>query len=205
MFRPPRHAAFTLIEMITVIAIIALLAGLVLAVNGLVQQKSARSRADAEIRMLSTAIESYKNDNGGYPESNTSDTLDARAVSDPMKYASASQFLYGELTGDTKFTGMASNMTKNYAPDFWKPSRLGGFKTNGVVTYIQDPFGNSYGYSTIGLAAEQTYRAQLAANPANTARPNAANPQGYNPTFDLWSTCGDASVPANVAKWAKNW
>jgi prepilin-type N-terminal cleavage/methylation domain-containing protein len=203
---PPRPAAFTLVEMITVIAIIAILAGLVLAVNGLVQSKSAKARADAEIRMLCSAVESYKTDNGGYPQDSTkTDTLDARTNTSADatlggRYSLASQFLYAQLTGDTNYTGA---ITRNYAPDFWKPSRLGGPKTNGVVTsvwYIMDPYGNSYGYSTIGLLAEQNYRTALATSPG-ASRPQ--NAQGYNPTFDLWSTAGDTL--GNTAKWAKNW
>jgi len=209
MIRPPRSAAFTLIEMITVIAIIAILAGLVLAVNGLVQAKSAKSRALAEVVALSSALESYKTDNGGYPQDTTmTDSLDARSglaadASLGLPYSRSSQFLYGALTGDTNYTGQASNITKNYAPDFWKPSRLGGPKTNGVATaiwYIQDPYGNSYGYSTAGLAIEQQYRQALAIS-SSASRPTAI--KGYNPTFDLWSTAGDTL--GNPAKWAKNW
>ena len=158
--------------MITVIAIIAILAGLILAINGLVQAKSAKARAEAEIRMLSAAMESYKTDIGGYPQDATkTDKLDPRlnttADADPhglQPYSASSRYLYENLTGDTNDTGLASNMTKNYAPDFWKPSRLGGNKVNGVVTvvgYIQDPYGNSYGYSTAGLSVEQTFRAGL--------------------------------------------
>ena len=216
MTRPPRSAAFTLVEMITVIAIIAILAGLVLAVNSVVQSKSARARAQTEVTALSGAIESYRNDNGGYPQDNSvpskTDTLDARTYTTADsslggKYSLSSQFLYAQLTGDTQFTGLASAMTKNYAPDFWKPSRIGGPKTNGVPTsvwFIMDPYGNSYGYSTAGLLLEQEYRAQLSTTPGAT-RPaqNSQSTQGYNPTFDLWSTAGDTL--GNTAKWAKNW
>jgi prepilin-type N-terminal cleavage/methylation domain-containing protein len=210
----PRSAAFTLVEMITVIAIIAILAGLILAINGLVQAKSAKARAQAEIVALSGAMDSYKTDNGGYPQDSTkTDTLDPRknTAADASlggKYSLSSQFLYGELTGDTKFTGTASNMTRNYAPGFWTPSRLGGPKTNGVlaagVQYIMDPYGNSYGYSTAGLLLEEEYRATLSTTPgASRPTQNSQSTQGYNPSFDLWSTAGDTL--GNTAKWAKNW
>jgi hypothetical protein len=59
-----------------------------------------------------------------------------------------------------------------------------------TVIAIVDPFGNSYGYST--------------ANQANTAN-------GYNPTFDLWSTSGVAASPTPAPpatqqdRWIKNW
>ncbi|MEI9895484.1 MAG: type II secretion system protein [Chthoniobacter sp.] len=211
MSRPPhspRHAAFTLIEMITVIAIIAILAGLVLAINGVVQKKSATSRADAEIRALSSAVESYKNDNGGYPQDATlTDVLDAsldNVMPDTSKMAASSLYLYKCLSGDTNATG-AISASKNYAPDFFKPSRLFGPKdSSGKLTsvqYIMDPFGNSYGYSTAGLAVEQQYRVALATNPSAPRPPQ----KGYNPTFDLFSTAGDASTPPNKAKWIKNW
>src|SRR5260221_246566 len=116
MIRPPRLSAFTLIEMITVIAIIAILAGLVLAVNGLVQQKSAKSRADSEIKMLSTALESYKTDNGGYPQDSTRTDL-----LDPRKSTTADADQHGLQPYSTSswcstaddLTGTGANWSKN--------------------------------------------------------------------------------------------
>jgi general secretion pathway protein G len=58
---------FTLMELLIVIAIIAILASLVLAAAGSVQKKGARSRTEAEIAALGAALESYKADNGDYP------------------------------------------------------------------------------------------------------------------------------------------
>src|SRR4051812_39474803 len=103
MIRSPRSSsAFTLIEMITVIAIIAIIAGLILAVNGLVQKKSAMARAEGEIRTISSALESYKTDNGGYPQDQSkTDSLDARNApgeatdtSASGKMAKSSLYLY---------------------------------------------------------------------------------------------------------------
>ena len=54
-------------ELLIVIAIIAILASLVLAAAGSVQKKGARSRTEAEIAALGAALESYKADNGDYP------------------------------------------------------------------------------------------------------------------------------------------
>lgn len=66
-----RRSAFTLVELLAVIALIAIVAGLTLAGLGYVQQKSARSRAEVEVAALSAAIESFKMDYGSYPESST--------------------------------------------------------------------------------------------------------------------------------------
>src|SRR5207249_181878 len=71
--------AFTLIEILIVIGIILFLAGLLLAISGFVQEKGKRSRAEAEIAAMSAALESYKADNGIYPRSSETDTLDAKS------------------------------------------------------------------------------------------------------------------------------
>jgi prepilin-type N-terminal cleavage/methylation domain len=65
-----RSGAFTLIELLTVIAIIAILASLILATSGFVQEKAGRSRAQAEIAAIESALELYKIDNGDFPEGN---------------------------------------------------------------------------------------------------------------------------------------
>ena len=61
------EARLALIELIVVIAIIVILAGLVLSTVGYVQKKAARSRAETEIAAMSAACENYKADNGVYP------------------------------------------------------------------------------------------------------------------------------------------
>src|SRR3979411_2796000 len=67
---PPKHrtpSAFTVAELLIVIASILVLTGLILATSGYVQKKGARSRAEAEIAAISAALENYRSDNGIYP------------------------------------------------------------------------------------------------------------------------------------------
>src|SRR5438552_4497776 len=59
--------AFTLVEMLTVITVILILAAILLNVAGYVNNKAARSRAAGEIHVLSVACENYKADIGTYP------------------------------------------------------------------------------------------------------------------------------------------
>ncbi len=218
MFISSRSArAFTLIEMLVVMAVIAILAGIILSVNGLVQSKAARTRADVEIRALSAGCESYKADNGSYPQNDKTDALDPQTEGDPnsgKNYKDASQFLYGALSGDTNFNGRNEPAAtpaegKNYIPDFFTPQRL-GVSTGLIgspnwVLFIKDPYGNSYGYSTIAAKDEQDFRVEV----AKDAKATRKGGKGYNSSFDLWSTAGKnrppSSDPTIVNVWVKNW
>jgi len=196
------NTAFSLIELLVVIGVIIILAGLILSTVSYVQKKGARSRAETEIAAISAACESYKADNGIYPRGNANlsnttpydtDNLDARTNLDPTAagYSAASLFLYEQLAGVTSGSRSATPSGKTYFT--FKPNMLLPAPPSTLdITAIRDPFGNSYGYST-----------------ANQADP--VTPKGYNPTFDLWSTAGTAPSPTPTppAKqqdlWIKNW
>ena len=174
-----RHGAFTPIELLIVMAIIIVLAGLILATSGYVQKKGARSRAEAEIAAMSAALESYKADNGIYPSDSFTDALNPTATTG---YDPASALLYKELAGDRD--GDRTADAKSYFA--FKPNMLKPVPPSiDTVTAIRDPFGNSYGYSTMRANA-----------PASTG--------GYNPTFDLWSVA-DGAAGTDQSKWIKNW
>jgi len=190
----PRCNAFTLIELILVVGIIIVLAGLVLSTVGYARKKGALARAETEIAAMSAACENYKADNGVYPRDNPTpgytDALDARQNGDPTQsiYANASLYLFTQLSGlnqsQTPITGARSYFS-------FKPQML-SIDTNGNVLAIKDPVGNSYGYSTIQAATADTTK-------------------GYNPTFDLWSTAGLTTNPPGTPpdtitpQWIKNW
>jgi type II secretory pathway pseudopilin PulG len=179
------EAAFTIIELLVVIALIIILAGLILSTVGYVQNKGARSRAETEIAAISAALENYKADNGIYPTDSTkTETLDPAANINLTNYATASLYLYEQLSGDLSANRKPAATAKTYFP--FKPNQLSPFDQTQNVTAIRDPFGNSYGYSTA-----------KATNPNGTV--------GYNPTFDLWSTAGATSGAPNQTQWIKNW
>lgn len=225
-------SAFTLIEMLTVMAIIAVIASLVVAVNGLVSQKAAKARAEGEIQAITAAAESYKADNGIYPthsdtseafegQSAVTDNIDPRRDMNPLdrKYQLSSLYLYsqlsGDLTGPRGPDGKPDADSKVYFP--FKPEMLGTEKNKSKeiekVLYLQDPFGQSYGYSTAAASAEAEYQRELRRNPSTK---RGSDPKGYNSaTFDLWSTGGTANKSSTSgstsgaeleqARWIKNW
>jgi type II secretory pathway pseudopilin PulG len=195
--------AFTLIELIVVVAIIVILVGLVLSIVGYVQKKAARARAETEIAAISAACESYKADNGIYPRDTTNNTTDnLAALTDPnyatrnppdpaptsydpanAAYSAASFYLYAQLSGN--LNGDRSTLSQKAYLSF-KPNMLLPPGGAGTVTAIKDPFGNSYGYSTTQQAIPS---------------------KGFNPTFDLWSTGGTTNGTDAVYEkaWIKNW
>ena len=241
-----RREAFTLIELLTVMAIILILAGLILSIAGHVQGKASTSRATAEIQAFSTAINNYQIDNGAYPRlkampspdpgasaTYNTDFLDPRDASDAAvnydpavtttpNYSTASKILYQFLCGQFYFdptkgltlydSGAAQTYAKPTVYYTFTNSQL-KYDTSGStgpsnVTAIGDPFGFSYGYSTI-----YTYDLQTT--------PTTPPANGFNPTFDLWSTAGYSpsggkTYPSNVSGgasatipyhsvWVKNW
>ncbi len=63
------RAGFTLVELIIVMAIIGILAGVVLVNVGPQREKARRTRAIADIKEMDTMLEIYHADNGDYPTS----------------------------------------------------------------------------------------------------------------------------------------
>ena len=212
MRQSPNGRAFTLIEMLVVMAVIAILAGLILSTNSYAQKKAAIERAKGEIAALSAACENFKADTGVYPSTKDTEKLDPRKDGSPSssKYELASLDLYKLLNADEDADGIPEKGGKSYAADFFNPSRMSIDKSSKKVRYLQDPFGNCYGYSTAGNKQSQEYRAELEKNP-KAKRPTGPALEGYNQTFDLWSTGGvmskgkGAVTEADQNKWVKNW
>ena len=187
-----RHIpAFTIVEILVVLAIILILAGLVLAASNYVRNKGARSRAEAEIAAISAALENYKADNGVYP---SDASVNAQTAFNPTSYQAASLTLYKAISGDADNDANRIVEGKSYMT--FKPSQLAPSGQNQAVTFIKDPFGNSYGYSTKN---------------ATDVAAGTIPPGGYNPTFDLWSTANylppslPTPTPTPQTFWIKNW
>lgn len=159
---PKKRTGFTLIELLVVIAIIGILATITLNVMSGVQANAKASRAEAEMNVISNALEAYKAKYGDYP------WIDSRADGPTQLY----QALIGERVpsrdgGSTKFGNKTANakaeafidVTKfsiysapdTYVGDSIEPSVNGdgvvtSYDDNSASHYIGDPWGNPYYY-----------------------------------------------------------
>jgi prepilin-type N-terminal cleavage/methylation domain-containing protein len=214
-----KHSAFTLIELITAMAVILVLTGLVLSIAGYANQKSNKIRTQGEIKMLETACETYKADFGSYPQdtdtsagpgapagggsTSKTDELSPKKHFIPTdeEYAEAGEFLYKELSGDKKGTGDDPDgipdsdekvYVKELDPRILKIDRDKNDRNKILkVHYFQDPWGNPFGYSTAALRDEQEFQAKLRKGDKDSKRQSGDELSGFNAdSFDLWSTAG---------------
>jgi general secretion pathway protein G len=184
----PRHgqAAFTLIELMAVVTIIIILAGLVVGGLGFVTERQAKEKAKVQLALLTKALEEYKLDMGTYPP-----TTD-RTGSLTAAGTSTSSILYQALFKDGfDYTTPATppsnwdpkKATKIYLPELDPTSTKQGWVTTstsvGANLTIVDPWGNQYCYRT-AVKADGT-----------------ANNATQNPDFDLWSMGKDAKSNAS--------
>ena len=135
-FTPRRFTtAFTLIELLAVITIIGILAGLTLGAAGAVRRHGATSTAKAEVAALQAACDRYYADNNSYPTTNS--MPDPSSSGNPTQYTTAGQALFTNLVGSTNLS-TAPTSKRYFEP---KPAMV---NTNG---YFIDPWGYAYGYN----------------------------------------------------------
>ena len=131
-------AAFTLIELLAVITIIGILAGLTLGAAGAVRRHGATSTAKAEVAALQAACDRYFADNNAYPIGTASPTT----VTAPADATA----LFTNLLGSATLT--AAPTSKRYFEP--KPAMV---KTNTTPNSFIDPWGYAYGYNSDGTNA----------------------------------------------------
>jgi len=171
-FRPPlrnRASAFTLIELLTVIAIIAILMGLLFPALSIVKDQANKVKAKTDLVNTVAAVKQYNTEYGKYPAapSITSGQPGDYAFGDPNAYALTVTDTSGG-TGATQSNEQLYNVLRNYpgmtrpTPDL-NPRQIvffegrtgtttaanprGGFATSttgGTNGAFYDPWGNQY-------------------------------------------------------------
>jgi type II secretory pathway pseudopilin PulG len=135
-------AAFTLIELLGVITIIGILAGLTLGAAGAVRRHGATSTAKAEVAALQAACDRFYADNNTYPVNTNVSPSSSFA---PTGYTAAGQALFTNLLGSANLT--AAPTSKRYFEP--KPAMVNTTGNN----YFIDPWGYAYGYNSDGTNA----------------------------------------------------
>lgn len=210
---------FTLIELLVVITIIAILAGLTLGAGGVLRDKAARSRAQAELAAFGTALERYKIDNGDYPDvgaskatmgaggglySNNSQNYVQGSASSATESAgvlvgtSVGKALFTCLMGRSQFTQTAKS---SIAYPQYMEVKTGQVGNPEGESYFKDPYNNAYGYYYD--AAKESGPDGNQASIFNVVEP------------DMWSTGGQSAAASTDSgnavqyavylKWIKNW
>ena len=192
----PGYSGFTLIELMAVITIIVILAGLVVGGLRFVNDRQAKEKAKVQIALLSKALEEYKLDNGQYPLTN--DTASGQGAFPTVNGVKKDLYVvlfyegyeYSQANDIAKSSWPADKSTKIYLPDLdptaskqgWVDPVTGTNVKPPATSKLKDPWGNEYRYRS-------------AIKPAGTANGNTINPD-----FDLWSSGKDGTTtPANAA------
>ncbi|HUF64071.1 MAG TPA: type II secretion system protein GspG [Verrucomicrobiales bacterium] len=181
------RSGFTLIELMTVVTIIAVLAGIMLAVISAATNSARRKQARIEIEAMTLALDRYKVEFGEYPAvaggSGNPETMakclyqalsgDGSDMIDGVTDGASSTGEAGSATGGLVFLDTAI-----YDRDKVRRNNRGFVHGN---YYLQDPFGQPYHYKRAGEGVDT-----------------------QNPTYDLWSL-GTDKTGDNPESWITNW
>ncbi|MCY3022711.1 MAG: prepilin-type N-terminal cleavage/methylation domain-containing protein [Planctomycetota bacterium] len=171
---PGHRAGFTVIEMMVVVAIIAILVGLLVPVVGGVREKAKIKATQTLIEGISTALNRYLTDFDDYPKSNVEgNDLGLEAEPDSLY-----RYLCGEDgKGIAKKTG---SIVRQIEPYFTPPSE--NVRREGKNVYIVDPWLQRISYLNCKQYTDQ-----------RRVDPNYIDDgKCHNPTsFDIWSTGPD--------------
>ncbi len=164
--------AFTLIELLTVIAIIAILAGITFGVIKGVNERAAIGQAKAELAVLSQALEAYKLQYGDYPW-----------TTDKEQFYKA---LKGEIgpKGNPIPNGGGRRLIETSRFSLYLPTVGATPDTDGV--YLLDPWGRPYNYYYKNAGSPTTWKNQsyvlYSMGPTITATTGTTEPTGARPT-----------------------
>ncbi|SDS61313.1 prepilin-type N-terminal cleavage/methylation domain-containing protein [Opitutus sp. GAS368] len=131
---------FTLLELLAVITLIAILAGIVIGVGRRASEAGKTARAKAELAALSAALETYKRIYGDYPRI-LSDSLSTDTASGQALYA-ALNGQRGPQLGATDFPAQQRVLLEKSRFTLTSPTAA-----DNAVNAVLDPWGNPYRYA----------------------------------------------------------
>lgn len=139
----PRRRAFTLIEMLLVIVIIAILSGFVFSMVRMVGRHADRAKTRRTIEMLANAIEEFRAEYGKYPPVPVYEDPDTELPGQPLYY----EYVHRDGVDEDRINGIAANdgplftfgllsfLVPRYSDDHATNSPSSALKTSQWKTY----------------------------------------------------------------------
>ena len=180
--------AFSMVELMVVVGIMVILAGLLIAALPGIQNRINRNKVEAFLAELQNGLSHYQTDHGIYPLNEPSGDRDKAGVE-------GAAVLYKHLSGDYNLDGEVDfdKNEKVYVPNLDFDSNREGREPRSTAVGGEYMVIDSYGQPV-------RYLAQPPNLPSGTKR------ETYNPTYDLWSiTDADPDAAEDRAKYITNW
>jgi prepilin-type N-terminal cleavage/methylation domain-containing protein len=222
--RPSDASAFTLVELLTVMAIIGVIAGFVLMVAGPVKKKQYIFNTQAEMAKLETAIDRYKAAYGFYPPSPTTPptagnpsslynqlfyelegttgdgissytNLDGSDIIKATDVPLAFPGIGGFINCTKAGAGEDSPAARNFLPDL-KPNQIARYCTN-----YNNTFGVTLIIGSVG-GPDPTYK-PLNQQDLNPWRYNSSSPTNNPGSYDLWIQLSIGGKTNLICNWTK--
>lgn len=143
----PKRQGFTLVELLTVISIIVILAGLSLGAFSWANRKSMQTKSEVQLRLLGNGIQQYFADAGAYPEA----IGDGSAKESLLIYS----MCFGDGVGEDGLVGTEDDVEVDGKPDEWGTIYLNELDPNGggkwfigrnPPTGLYDPWSRLWSY-----------------------------------------------------------
>lgn len=206
-----RTGGFTLIEMLVVIAIIAILAGLIVGGAGYATKQSRVSRVQAEMHALVSSIESYHKDKGFYPPDNTNiitqpslfyeltgtiTTNGGTTFTSPLTQDNLTSGNVGTLFNVGGFLNSSPDSTaiRNFDPAVAKSGGSGSF-------YISGNSGPTF--TLFGVPVDGPFMTNsTAGKPMNPWRYVSSTPTNNTGSYDLWMDVKYGGKTNRISNWS---
>ena len=133
--RLKKACSFTLIELMVVVSLIGLLAGILLAAVAGVRSQAARSQAKAQVAALEAALSRFQTENGFFPSSTSANPSSSL---NPANYVTGSRLLFTNLLGRATLSGSPGTNKAFFDPS---PAMV---LTNSSPNSFVDPWGYAF-------------------------------------------------------------
>jgi prepilin-type N-terminal cleavage/methylation domain-containing protein len=208
---PRRGAAFTLIELLIVISIMALLAALIFPAVGAVSKLKIRKKAAGELIQVQTAIEAYKAKFGYYPPDNPNNPATNQLYYELLG-TSYSNGVYTVLDGSAQINASSISAVFGSAAvtGFMNCTRaVGGDDTLRAQNFFRTGLKagqflpvTSPALSVLGCSLAGPVMLSSGSGQINPWRYNSSSPTNNPGTFDLWIDVAVGSQTNRICNWS---